>query len=82
MPVIGTREYHGSRFAKLGRIHVLLTSKGRLLNFLVPQAARMNSAALECPSEGEIGVLSLVLSRVRNGYDERARKQTDVGGDR
>jgi DNA-binding MarR family transcriptional regulator len=57
------------------RIHVFLTREGRRLNFLLPQAAKMNSAALDCLSEGEIGFLGLVLSRVRDDHDRRALAQ-------
>jgi DNA-binding MarR family transcriptional regulator len=52
------------------RVHVFLTKEGRRLKSLLPGAAKMNSIALECLSEGEIGFLGLVLSRVQNSYDQ------------
>ena len=53
------------------RVHVFLTKEGRRLKSLLPGAAKMNSIALECLSEGEIGFLGLVLSRLQNSYDQR-----------
>jgi DNA-binding MarR family transcriptional regulator len=57
------------------RIHVFLTDEGRRLKSLLPGAAKMNSAALACLSEGEIGFLGLVLSRLMDNYDEREAVQ-------
>ena len=53
------------------RVHVFLTKEGRRLKSLLPGATMMNSSALECLSEGEIGFLGLVLSRLRDSYDQR-----------
>ena len=55
------------------RVHVFLTDEGRRLKSLLPQAAKMNSAALDCLSEGEIGFLGLVLSRLKESRDQRTR---------
>ena len=64
------------------RIHVFLTDEGRRLKFLLPQAAKMNSNALNCLSEGEIGFLGLVLSRLRDSYDQRASEQKKIERDK
>ena len=53
------------------RIRVFLTPEGRQLESLLPAAAKMSSAALACLSEGEIGFLGLVLSKLRENYDQR-----------
>ncbi len=53
------------------RMHVFLTAEGRALKSLLPQAAKMHSEALACLSEGEIGFLGLVLSRLKESRDHR-----------
>lgn len=53
------------------RVHVFLTDEGRSLRSLLPKAAKMNSDALNCLSEGEIGFLGLALSRLKESRDER-----------
>jgi DNA-binding MarR family transcriptional regulator len=57
------------------RMHVFLTEDGRSLKSLLPLAAKMNSEALACLSEGEIGFLGLVLSRLEENHERRARDQ-------
>ena len=54
------------------RVHVFLTAEGRGLESLLPQAAKMHGEALACLSEGEIGFLGLVLSRLQASRDQRA----------
>ena len=62
------------------RIHVFLTDEGRRLKFLLPRAAKMNGNALASLSEGEIGFLGLVLSRLRDGYSQRESDQKKTRG--
>ncbi len=61
------------------RIHVFLADEGRRLKSLLPHAAKMNSSALDCLSEGEIGFLGLVLSRLKDSHDRRASEQKKTG---
>ena len=53
------------------RMHVFLTAEGLGLKALLPQAAEMHGEALACLSEGEIGFLGLVLSRLKDFRDQR-----------
>jgi DNA-binding MarR family transcriptional regulator len=54
------------------RTRVFLTAEGRQLKSLLPSAAKMHSEALAPLSEGEIGFLGLVLSRLKDSRDRRA----------
>ena len=64
------------------RIHVFLTPEGRRLAFLVPHAAKMNGNALDCLSEGEIGFLGLVLTRLRDNHDRRESERKKLDRDK
>ena len=54
------------------KIHVFLTAEGRALRAkLLPYATEVNDSALGGLSEGEIGFLRLVLSRMKENLDAR-----------
>lgn len=54
------------------KIHVSLTPEGRaLVRGLLPFAEAVNAKALEGLSEGEIGFLRLVLSRMKKQFEAR-----------
>jgi MarR family transcriptional regulator, organic hydroperoxide resistance regulator len=58
------------------KIHVYLTAEGRALRGkLLPHAAEVNNVALQGLSEGEIGFLRLVLSRMKENLDARQAGQ-------
>jgi DNA-binding MarR family transcriptional regulator len=57
------------------KIYVFLTEEGRRLKFLLPYAAEVNAIALEGLSEGEIGFLRLVLTRMKDSFERRAAQQ-------
>lgn len=61
------------------KIHVYLTPKGRALEAkLLPFAVAVNDSALAGLSDGEIGFLRLVLSRIRANL-ETAREDANTG---
>jgi DNA-binding MarR family transcriptional regulator len=57
------------------KVYVFLTDEGRRLKFLLPYAAEVNAIALEGLSEGEIGFLRLVLTRMKDSFERRAALQ-------
>jgi MarR family transcriptional regulator, organic hydroperoxide resistance regulator len=57
------------------KVRVFLTEEGHRLRFLLSYAAEVQSIALEGLTEGEIGFLRLVLTRMRESFARRAADQ-------
>lgn len=54
------------------KIHISLTAEGRALaSRLLPYATEVNAVALEGLTDGEIGFLRLVLTRIKQNLDAR-----------
>ena len=62
------------------KVHVFLTKEGRALRRLVSYAADVNAIALEGLSEGEIGFLRFVLSRIKENFARRWSQQQGQTG--